>query len=108
MIQNMDRLLNEERSELARLIVGYTNAKENKNYILSDTYRHYIKQWDSSLEILKDDEWWPPLESNRNRLFRMMARVERYKVVIYPFDRDKQGKIVDWEECLRQIWEEVW
>ena len=84
MIQNLDKLLPEEKQELQELYLEWEEARNAKNWGKADKLREVLSQWDT--HIINDKLWHPQFEQPLNRERRAQNRMQNYKVSIYPWE----------------------
>ena len=107
-IYNLDILLPEEHEHIFNLICQYNEAKQNKNYKLADTIRHYLYRTNTTNGFVNNElTWYPIFETNKHRLYRAYNRCLKYKICLPSFNRDNKGYIIsDYQKCSIEILKE--
>ena len=83
-MNDLDKLLEEEREELRNTFLKWQQARANKDWEEADKYREVFSGWDSTLGT--DGIWFPVFETSTHREQRARARMEKYGVSIYPYE----------------------
>lgn len=96
----MDELLDYELDDLNSSLNLYHAARAEGNFDLADLYQDQIKEWDSTLGILKDGVWSPFYEQRRHLLGRIYERVKKFNQPVKPFDTDGNGNSISANRCL--------
>ena len=84
-IQNLNKLLPEERQTLAALYTSWVEARRTREYASADKLRHHLYLWDSTLST--SGIWYPIFEHSLHRQKRAHLRMIRYKVDVYPWNQ---------------------
>ncbi len=87
-VENLDRLLPEEKEELQELYRSWFDAKDKKDWIMADRLRHHLSMWDPNIVNDKAPTWHPHFEQNLNRQRRAVKRIKNYGVPVYPWGLD--------------------
>jgi hypothetical protein len=85
-INDLEKLLPEEREELRTLFLGWKEARDRKDWGTADKLRARFWWWDQQLG--SDGLWHPAFEYSLNRQRRAFKRMQRYGVDVYPWTVD--------------------
>ena len=88
-VRDLNKLLPEEREELAALFLSWQEARRQKDWKTADRLRARLYLWDELLG--RDGVWYPAFEHPLNRQRRAFKRMQRYGIDVYPWTREKRG-----------------
>jgi len=83
-INDLNKLLPEEKEILEILYDQWEHFKNLKNWQEADKIRSKLIMWDRN--IVNDNIWHPHFENNLNRQKRAFLRMIKYNVPIYPWE----------------------